>query len=54
MNDSMYKSRWVQQACVVFDKVEDVRQLKWPPVTHFASNLQLTTLACKVSHNNQL
>ena len=31
----------------VVDKVEDVRQLKWPPMTHLASNWQLTSSACK-------
>ena len=36
-----------------FNKAEDVRQLKWPAVTHLASNWQPTSLACGVSHNNQ-
>ena len=29
---------------MVFNHVEDVWQLKWPPVTHLASNWQLTSL----------
>ena len=54
-NDYMDKvaSLWAQWAYMVFDEVEDVWHLKWPPVTHLASNWQLTTLACEVSHNNQ-
>ena len=36
-----------------FQQAEDVWQLKWPPVTHLASNWQPTFLACEVSHNNQ-
>ena len=36
-----------------FCVVVDVRQLKWPPVTHLLSNQQLTRLACEVSHNNK-
>ena len=46
------KSRWVQQAYVIFNKVEDVWHLKWPSVIHLVSDWQLTSLACEVSHNN--
>ena len=38
---------------IVFDKVKDVWQLNRAPVTQLASNWQLTSLACKLSHNNQ-
>ena len=37
-----------------FQQAEDVWQLKWPPVTHLASNWQPTNLACEVSHNNPI
>jgi len=43
-------SRWVQWACLVFNKAEIIWQLKWRPVTHFASNWQPTSLVCEVSH----
>ena len=49
MNNSMDEVAKAQQACIVFDKVEDVCQLKWPPMTHLASNWQRTSLACEVS-----
>ena len=42
---------WV---CVIFDKPKDVWQLKWPPLSHPAWNWQPTSLACGVSHNNQI
>ena len=50
MNDSMGE---VTTGCIVFDKFEDIWQLKWPPVTHLAWSWQLVRLACEVSHNNQ-
>ena len=34
----------------VHDLQQDVLQLKWPPVTHLASNWQPTSLACVVHH----
>ena len=42
----MLAKQWAQWACVFFNKVEDVWQLKWPLVTHLASNWQLTNLGC--------
>ena len=47
MNDSIDK---VAMQCMLFDKIEDVWQLKWPLVSHL---VQLTSLACEVSHDNQ-
>ena len=53
MNDSMDEVAMGATGVHSFNKVEDVWQLKWPPVTHIASNWQLTSLACEVSHNKQ-
>ena len=36
---------------MVFDKTEQVWQLKWLPITRLALNRQLTSLACEVSHD---
>ena len=38
--DVWTKLRWAQQACIIFDKVEDVCQLKHPPVIHFVLSWQ--------------
>ena len=37
-----------------FQQTEQVWQIKWLSVTCLALNLQLASLACKVSHINQL
>ena len=37
----------------LFDKVEDVWLLKWPPASLARLNWQLTSLAWEVSYNNQ-
>ena len=42
-NDSMDEVAIGATGCMVFDKVENVWQLKWPPVTHPVSNWQLTS-----------
>ena len=42
MSGSMDKEQW---ACNVFDKTEQVWQLKWPPATCLVLNWQLTSLA---------
>ena len=34
-------------------EVENVWQLKWPPLTHLAWNWQPTSLVCEVSHINK-
>ena len=47
-------SRWAQRVHMVLDKVENVWQLKWPPVTHlncvklaaYKLSLQVATSAC--------
>ena len=36
---------------MIFDKAEDIWQLKWPPLTHLAWNWQPTSLTCEVSHD---
>ena len=33
---------------MIFDKAEDVWQLKWPPSTHLAWNWQLASLAYRM------
>ena len=47
------KLQWAQGTCKVFNKAEHVSQLKWPPLIHLVLSLQLTSLACEVSCNNQ-
>ena len=39
------KSRWAQRVCMIFNRVEDVWQLKWPLLTHLAWHWQLASLA---------
>ena len=44
-----HSSNGIQWVRKVFDKIEQVWQLKWPPMTYVALNWQLTSLARKVS-----
>ena len=47
MNDSMDEVTMDATGVLGFDKVEEVQQLKWPPVIHLASNWHLTSLPAR-------
>ena len=51
MNGSVCKVAMGTWVCMIFNKAEDVWQLKWPPLTHLAWNWQLASLAYRIAGN---